>query len=312
MNSDLLSDWLIYINSNRPNEGEFGLERLKAIYAEIVKKPLAKKTILIGGTNGKGTTAEYLKNFFIASGKKVGTYTSPHLINFNERIKINNIPSSDQEIITSFKKVDRIKKKTRLTYFDYATLSAFDIFSKEDLDIAILEIGIGGKYDPVNLIDADLSVITNIELDHEKWLGSSLDEIGHQKAAILKPVKLAILGSGIMPASVISQAKKTCTYYQLNSDFLVQEYDSGWSYNFLDKHFEIKGLPYGNLNRESAASAITAFLLLSEEDIDFKSIIERTNLKGRCDVIDNFIFGVSSINSEGYESLVVFPGSTFR
>ena len=96
MNSDLLSDWLTYINSNRPNEGDFGLERLQGIYLEIVKRPIAKKTVLIGGTNGKGTTAEYLKNFFMASGKKVGVYTSPHLIEFNERIKINNISSSDE------------------------------------------------------------------------------------------------------------------------------------------------------------------------------------------------------------------------
>lgn len=311
MNSDLLSDWLIYINSNRPNEGEFGLERLKAIYAEIVKKPLAKKTILIGGTNGKGTTAEYLKNFFIASGKKVGTYTSPHLINFNERIKINNIPSSDQEIIKSFKKVDKIKKKTRLTYFDYATLSAFDIFSKEDLDIVILEIGIGGKYDPVNLIDADLSIITNIELDHEKWLGSSLEEIGQQKAAILKPNKLAILGSKAMPASVTSKAKSTCTYYQLNKDFLIQADESGWSYKFPNQEISIGKLSYGNLNIESSACAITAFKLFSEEDINFQSIIENTFLQGRCDEIDNFILDVSH-NPASVKNLISFLNKNYR
>ena len=305
MNSDLLSDWLIYINSNRPDEGEFGLERLEGIYTEIVKKPLAKKTILIGGTNGKGTTVEYLKNFFLASGKKVGVYTSPHLIDFNERIKINDIPSSDQQIIQSIKKVDKIKKKTRLTYFDYATLSAFDIFSKEELDIAILEIGIGGKYDPVNLVDADLSIITNIELDHEKWLGTSVEEIGQQKAAILKPNKMAVLGSEIMPLSVVSIAKDTCTYYQLNKDFLIQTNESGWSYKFPDKEFSIKDLPYRNLNKESSACAITAFKLFSEEDIDFKSIIENTFLKGRCDEIDNFILDVSH-NPASVKNLISF------
>ncbi len=114
-----------------------------------------------------------------------------------------------------------------------------------------------------------------------------------------------------MPASVVAQAKKTCTFYQLNSDFLIQEYDSGWSYNFLDKHFEIKGLTYGNLNRESAASAITAFQLLSEEDIDFKSIIERTNLKGRCDVIDNFILDVSH-NPASVKNLISFVAKSYK
>ncbi len=195
MNSDHLSDWLVYINSNRPNEGEFGLDRLKGVYNKIVTKSIAQKTILVGGTNGKGTTTEYLKNFLITAGYKVGSYTSPHLMKFNERIKINNEPVTDKKIVQSFKKVDDLKKDTRLTYFDYATLACFDIFSQEDLDYAILEIGIGGKYDPVNLICADLSIVTNVELDHEKWLGSTVEEIGSQKAAIFKSGKISILGS---------------------------------------------------------------------------------------------------------------------
>ena len=186
MNSDLLSDWLGYINSNRPDEGEFGLERLQKIFTKIVKKPLAKKSIIIGGTNGKGTTVEYLKNLFLNTYYKVGVYTSPHLINFNERIQINGKNIDDERIIEAFKEIESIKEESRLTYFDYATLAAFYIFSQEQLDFVILEIGVGGKYDPVNLINADISIVTNIEMDHEKWLGNSLEEIGSQKAAIFK------------------------------------------------------------------------------------------------------------------------------
>ena len=188
MNSDLLSDWLLYINSNRPNEGDFGLNRLRPIYSQIVKEPLAEKTILVGGTNGKGSTSEYLKNMLISAGYTVGIYTSPHLMEFNERIRINDEQVKDKEIVRSFKKIDQLKKQTRLTYFDFSTLAAFDIFSEKKLDFAILEIGIGGQYDPVNLIESDLSIITNIDFDHEQWLGYSLEEIGSQKAAILKPV----------------------------------------------------------------------------------------------------------------------------
>ena len=143
MNSDHLSDWLTFINSNRPNEGDFGLERLEDIYTEIVKNPLARKTILVGGTNGKGSTIEFLKNFLLSSGYNVGTYTSPHLLEFNERIKINGKSIKDNRIIRSFERINNLKKKIRLTYFDYATLAAFDIFSEEELDFAILEIGIG-------------------------------------------------------------------------------------------------------------------------------------------------------------------------
>ena len=156
MNSDHLSHWLKIIDSNNPNEGYFGIEKLEDIYSEIVQSPLAKKTILVGGTNGKGSTIEFLKNFLLSAGYKVGTYTSPHLLEFNERIKINDKSIKDNRIIRSFERINNLKKKTRLTYFDYATLAAFDIFSEDELDFAILEIGIGGKYDPVNLINSYL------------------------------------------------------------------------------------------------------------------------------------------------------------
>ena len=312
MNSDLLSDWLRYINSNRPNEGEFGLERLHNIFTEIVKKPLAKKTILVGGTNGKGTTVEYLQNLLIAAGFRVGVYTSPHLIDFNERIRINNRCVDDERIISSFQLVDSLKQNTRLTYFDYATLSAFDIFSHEELDYAILEIGIGGKYDPVNLINSDISIITNIEMDHEKWLGASIEEIGSQKAAILKPGKVAILGSSRMPKSVTNRAEEICSlHYQLNKDFKIQKDRSHWSYQFESKSSYIDSLPYGNLNINSAASALTAFQILSEKKIDFKSVIKNTFLKGRCDVVDNFILDVSH-NPASVKNLISFLNKNFK
>ena len=259
MNSDHLSDWLTYINSNRPNEGDFGLGRLEDIYSQIVQSPVARKTILVGGTNGKGSTIEFLKNLLLSAGYKIGSYTSPHLLEFNERIKINDKSVEDKKIIRSFERIDKLKKKTRLTYFDYATLAAFDIFSEEELDFAILEIGIGGKYDPVNLINSDLSIITNIELDHEKWLGSSLEDIGDQKAAILKKGKLAILGSEEMPNSVMTKATEICSsHFQLNKDFFVHEDKTHWSYSFSEKDCNLDLLSNGSLNSDAAASALTA------------------------------------------------------
>ena len=312
MNSDHLSDWLKFINSNRPNEGDFGLERLEDIYSQIVQSPLAKKTILVGGTNGKGSTIEFLKNFLLSAGYKVGTYTSPHLLEFNERIKINDKSIKDNRIIRSFERIDSLKKKTRLTYFDYATLAAFDIFSEEELDFAVLEIGIGGKYDPVNLINSDLSIITNIELDHEKWLGSSLEDIGDQKAAILKKGKLAILGSDEMPNSVTTKAIQICSsHYQLNKDFFIQENKSHWSYSFSEKNCNLDLLSKGSLNNDAAASAITAYNLLSNKEVEFQSIIENTKLKGRCDIVDNFILDVSH-NPASVKNLISFIEKNFK
>ena len=312
MNSDLLSDWLEYIDSNRPNEGDFGLERLQDIYPKILKKPIAKKIILVGGTNGKGTTVEYLNNFFLTAGYKVGTYTSPHLIKFNERIRLNNQHLDDKKIINAFKLIDDLKKGIRLTYFDYATLAAFNIFSNEDLDFVILEIGIGGKYDPVNLTNADLSIITNIELDHEKWLGSSIEEIGSQKAAILKEGKIAILGSQNMPKSVVEVAESNCsTVYQMNKDFKVEKNTLNWSYNFSQENLEVSSLSYGSLSADAAGCAMTAFKILCEEEIDFRTIIKKTYLKGRCDVVDNFILDVSH-NPASVKNLISFLKKNYK
>lgn len=312
MNSDHLSDWLTYINSNRPNEGDFGLERLEDIYSQIVESTVARKTILVGGTNGKGSTIEFLKNFLLSAGYKIGSYTSPHLLEFNERIKINDKSVEDKKIIRSFERIDKLKKKTRLTYFDYATLAAFDIFSEEELDFAILEIGIGGKYDPVNLINSDLSIITNIELDHEKWLGSSLEDIGDQKAAILKKGKLAILGSEEMPNSVMTKATEICSsHFQLNKDFFVHEDKTHWSYSFSEKDCNLDLLSNGSLNSDAAASALTAYNLLSNREVGFQSIIENTQLKGRCDIVNNFILDVSH-NPASVKNLISFIEKNFK
>ena len=312
MNSDHLSDWLTYINSNRPNEGDFGLGRLEDIYSQIVQSPVARKTILVGGTNGKGSTIEFLKNFLLSAGYKIGSYTSPHLLEFNERIKINDKSVEDKKIIRSFERIDKLKKKTRLTYFDYATLAAFDIFSEEELDFAILEIGIGGKYDPVNLINSDLSIITNIGLDHEKWLGSSLEDIGDQKAAILKRGKLAILGSEEMPNSVMTKATEICSsHFQLNKDFFVHEDKTHWSYSFSEKDCNLDLLSNGSLNSDAAASALTAYNLLSNREVGFQSIIENTQLKGRCDIVNNFILDVSH-NPASVKNLISFIKKNFK
>ena len=312
MNSDHLSDWLTYINSNRPNEGDFGLGRLEDIYSQIVQSPVARKTILVGGTNGKGSTIEFLKNFLLSAGYKIGSYTSPHLLEFNERIKINDKSVRDEKIIRSFERIDKLKKKTKLTYFDYATLAAFDIFSEEELDFAILEIGIGGKYDPVNLINSDLSIITNIELDHEKWLGSSLEDIGDQKAAILKRGKLAILGSVEMPNSVMTKATEICSsHFQLNKDFFVHEDKTHWSYSFSEKDCNLDLLSNGSLNNDAAANALTAYNLLSNKEVGFQSIIENTKLKGRCDIVNNFILDVSH-NPASVKNLISFIEKNFK
>ena len=189
-----LDDWLDYIDLNRPKEDEFGLNRLRPITDIIFQSTIAEKIVVIGGTNGKGTTAEVLNNLLLESNFKIGLYTSPHLFKFNERIRVNGVPASDSEIIDAFEEVENLKNNTRLTYFDYATLAAFIIFAKNNLDVAILEIGLGGRYDPVNLVEPDISILTNVELDHQKWLGNTREQIGEEKSAIFRDGKIIIMG----------------------------------------------------------------------------------------------------------------------
>ena len=288
MNSNLLVDWLEYINLNRSEEGQFGLKRLEPIKNIILNSPIAKKVVVIGGTNGKGTTAEFLNNLLLQSDFKVGLYTSPHLFNFNERIRINGLPVSDLDIINAFREIEEIKGDVRLTYFDYATIAAFILFKKNSIDVAILEIGLGGRYDPVNLLDSDISILTNVELDHQKWLGNTREEIGEEKSAIFREGKTIIMGAAEMPETVLQKAERlNSKTLQLGLDFFVDEINTN------------------NLNKESAACSVAAYKEITNQQINYKEILENTSLLGRCDVKGKFILDVSH-NLASVQNLVSF------
>lgn len=288
MNSNSLVDWLEYINLNRSEEGQFGLKRLEPIKNIILDSPIAKQVVVIGGTNGKGTTAEFLNNLLLQSDFKVGLYTSPHLFNFNERIRINGLPVSDLDIINAFREIEEIKGDVRLTYFDYATIAAFILFKKNSIDVAILEIGLGGRYDPVNLLDSDISILTNVELDHQKWLGNTREEIGEEKSAIFREGKTIIMGAAEMPETVLQKAKGlNSKTLQLGLDFFVDEINTN------------------NLNKESAACSVAAYKEITDKQINYKEILENTSLLGRCDVKGKFILDVSH-NLASVQNLVSF------
>ena len=288
MNSNSLVDWLEYINLNRSEESKFGLKRLEPIKNIILDSPIAKQVVVIGGTNGKGTTAEFLNNLLLQSDFKVGLYTSPHLFNFNERIRINGLPVSDLDIINAFREIEEIKGDVRLTYFDYATIAAFILFKKNSIDVAILEIGLGGRYDPVNLLDSDISILTNVELDHQKWLGNTREEIGEEKSAIFREGKTIIMGAAEMPETVLQKAEGlNSKTLQLGLDFFVDEINTN------------------NLNKESAACSVAAYKEITDKQINYKEILENTSLLGRCDVKGKFILDVSH-NLASVQNLVSF------
>jgi len=299
MPSESLESWISYIETLNPKEWDLGLERIKPVYNKLINYSLAGRVVVIGGTNGKGSTVEYLSNLLQKQGKKVGTYTSPHLFCFNERIRINGENSSDQKILYSFAEVEKSRKSIPLTYFEFSTLAALHLFSLSNLDVVILEVGLGGRLDAVNVVDSDISILTNVELDHQDWLGNNKETIGMEKADIFRKGKPAILAQEVLPQSVYAVASnKGAKVYALkdNFNFLIHK-SNKWTYSFKSHEGEIKlnNIQLNNLAIESASAALTAFILLGNNlNDEIKEIINSTQLEGRCQLLGNrFLVDVS-------------------
>ena len=313
-----LEHWLSYIETLNPEEIELGLDRIRPVYEKLINSPLAEKIILVGGTNGKGSTVEYLSELLRDKNKRVGTYTSPHLFSFNERIRINGKECSDSSILNSFMTVERARESIPLTYFEFSTLAAIQIFSESELDVVILEVGLGGRLDAVNVVEPDISILTNVELDHQDWLGNNREVIGKEKADIFREGKPAVLAQKNLPKSVFQEAiRKEAVLYTLNTDFgyEIDEIADNWSYFFSkdDKNLTISKINLTNLSVESASAALTTFILLGEEfNEDLKRVIEKTNLKGRCELIKNkFLLDVSH-NPAAVQNLKHFIRRNFK
>ncbi len=313
-----LEHWLSYIETLNPEEIELGLDRIRPVYEKLINSPLAEKVILVGGTNGKGSTVEYLSELLRDKNKRVGTYTSPHLFSFNERIRINGKECSDSSILNSFMTVERARESIPLTYFEFSTLAAIQIFSESELDVVILEVGLGGRLDAVNVVEPDISILTNVELDHQDWLGNNREVIGKEKADIFREGKPAVLAQKNLPKSVFQEAiRKEAVLYTLNTDFgyEIDEIADNWSYFFSkdDKNLTISKINLTNLSVESASAALTTFILLGEEfNEDLKKVIEKTNLKGRCELIKNkFLLDVSH-NPAAVQNLKHFIRRNFK
>jgi dihydrofolate synthase/folylpolyglutamate synthase len=183
-----LTEWLTWQESLHPLPIDLGLERVKRVFELLLPSYKNQKipTIVVAGTNGKGSTVAYLEEFYFASGHKVGAYTSPHILRYNERIKINGKSVSDETICAAFEKIDLARGAISLSYFEFSTLAALLIFSQSNLAIQILEVGLGGRLDAVNIVDADVAIVTSIAIDHVEWLGQTREEIGLEKAGIFR------------------------------------------------------------------------------------------------------------------------------
>jgi len=198
-----LSQWLKHLEAIHPNEIDLGLDRIRSVASELNLLPYPVPVVTIAGTNGKGSTAAVLERVVNATGMTTGLSTSPHFLSFNERIRVGGTPASDADITASFTLIDAARGDTTLTYFEFATLASLLIFLKHNVDIAVLEVGLGGRLDAMNLVDADVAVITSIALDHQDWLGDSLEEIGREKAGIARSDKPVVVADTNPPAGLL-------------------------------------------------------------------------------------------------------------
>ncbi|WP_236854812.1 Mur ligase family protein [Buchnera aphidicola] len=203
-----LSAWLKYLEIS--NKKKINLNELKLIAEKLDLLNFKSFVFTVAGTNGKGTTCAILEKLFLDSGYQVGLYTSPHLISYLERVRINGATLSAEEHIASFEEVDYIRKTTILTYFEFITLSALILFKRYSLDIIILEVGLGGRLDATNIVDPNLSIITNIRLDHTKILGKNRSLIAREKSGIFRKNIISVIGETDIPDSMnkIAQKKK--------------------------------------------------------------------------------------------------------
>lgn len=215
-----LDHWLSYIQEVHPVGWDLGLDRVSEVGRRLKLLHPAVTTILVAGTNGKGSTCEYLERFAMANGLSVGKSTSPHIHHFNERIAIDGVPVPDQSIVRAFQEIESARKEITLTYFEFATLASLFLFCEQKVDVAILEVGLGGRLDAMNIVDPDLTIITHISLDHQDWLGNTRAEIAREKAGIMRAGVNCIVADRDPPESVYEYALEIgASLYIIGRDF---------------------------------------------------------------------------------------------
>lgn len=206
-----LSDWLDYIERQHSKSIDMSLDRLRAVADRMALPKPARHVVTVGGTNGKGSTVAFIEAIARAAGLSVGAYTSPHLLRYNERVRIDGVDVDDASLVAAFEavesaRVDASGAVATLTYFEYGTLSALWLFARRDLDLVVLEVGLGGRLDAVNIVEPDVAVITTVDLDHQAWLGDTIEAIGAEKARIARAWKPLVLGDDDPPSSVLGHA----------------------------------------------------------------------------------------------------------
>jgi dihydrofolate synthase/folylpolyglutamate synthase len=320
MRFDSLKGWLDWQESLHPVTIDLGLERAAQVYHALNPDCIKPITITVAGTNGKGSCIAYLEAIYRAQGYRVGAYSSPHILKYNERIKIDGKPVSDELICEAFARIESVRCNTSLSYFEFGTLAALDIFWRSGLDIQLLEVGLGGRLDAVNIIDPNVSLITSIGIDHIDWLGETREAIGQEKAGIFRAKTPAIIGDCDPPESLLQSAiEKDARLYCINKDFSYKKQTTTWDWFAGDRH--ISQLPEPGLKGEhqyrNASSVILAVEVLAKSlpvsDMAIRIGLKNIQLLGRFQLIDDKIPVLIDVghNPEAVKTLVDYLNMTF-
>ena len=227
-----LAEWLTYIAQQHPKSIDLGLDRVRQVWVNLGTPVPARHVITVAGTNGKGSCIALLQAILQAAGYRVGAYTSPHLLCFNERIVMDGVPVTDAALCQAFAQVEQARGTVVLTYFEYSTLVALCLFQQANLDIALLEVGLGGRLDAVNIIDADVALITGIALDHMAWLGNTVEAIGAEKAGIMRSDRPVVYAAPAMPVSIALAAHTLGAHLlRWQQDYHIQALPKAWHWH---------------------------------------------------------------------------------
>jgi len=278
--SSSLEDWLCYLESIHPQNIDMGLTRVRQVGEKLGYTSLPN-VILIAGTNGKGTTARCLEAILLAQGYSVGTYASPHLIRYNERVRINGAELPDQDHVDAFHALEQGRGDISLTYFEFGTLAALEVFKQKQPDYILLEVGLGGRLDATNIVEPIASVITTIDLDHKEYLGDTRELVGREKAGIFRADAPAIVGDLTIPQSIWHYAEELGTHvtaaqknysYRLSTDYLT--YQNG------DLTLT---LPVPNIPAQNVATALTTLhtLALLPDQNTLSKVLANLTVEGR-------------------------------
>jgi len=282
-----LATWLYYLEHLHSQAIELGLDRVRAVAEKLDLLTPAPRVFTVAGTNGKGTTCATLESVLMAAGYRVGVYSSPHLVRYTERVRIQGEELPESAHCESFAVLEAGRGDISLTYFEYGTLSALHLFKQAKLDVVILEVGLGGRLDATNIVDASVSVVTSIALDHTDWLGSDRESIGREKAGIFRAGKPAVVGEPDMPQSIadVAQEKQSDLYRRdVNWHFSA---DAGyWRWAALAAGKEVNildSLPLPNVPLANAATALAAlhYSGLNVPEAALRSGLQRAALPGR-------------------------------